>query len=327
MSRSTHPLARVLDPKRLTSAAALRAATRAVRELQASLSGPYAGSMLVPPLLSRKVPARKNVALWAKNGAALMDAVFELVTQKGWEALLGETVKIDAEDAELAALFARVAGDRAAKRRTSDALRFAAQTCRSDAATMRRIEVARAALRARPQKKRAPIVRDGGVGTDGGPVLALPREALASWGGTLPSSRPIKACFRFGDPDAPATDYDRACDVDGVGLLRVGVLRGLVLAHTGCDFARLADGSFLLVLDGLDDDLAAAPEAKTWRKLAGPLELPSGELVIFEASAAAAKTRNKARVKLPSGSYAVEELRRNARSLWVVRLKKRRQMT
>jgi hypothetical protein len=39
-----------------------------------------------------------------------------------------------------------------------------------------------------------------------------------------------EASFRSGDPSAPATDYDRACDIDDwLGVLYVGPAEGLVL--------------------------------------------------------------------------------------------------
>jgi hypothetical protein len=68
--------------------------------------------------------------------------------------------------------------------------------------------------------------------SNGGPLLLVPGEYLLSWEGIDPPSdgRQIEAQFRWNGQDAPATDYDRACDVEGwLGLLNIGVGQGLVL--------------------------------------------------------------------------------------------------
>jgi hypothetical protein len=64
------------------------------------------------------------------------------------------------------------------------------------------------------------------------PLLLVSRSHVADWEGIDPPSngRIVKATFRWGDADAPATDYDRACDVnDYLGLLSVGNGTGLIL--------------------------------------------------------------------------------------------------
>lgn len=66
----------------------------------------------------------------------------------------------------------------------------------------------------------------------GGPLLLVLGEHLLAWGGIEPPAdgRHIEAKFRWGGPDEPATDYDRACDVAGyLGLLDIGAGQGLVL--------------------------------------------------------------------------------------------------
>ena len=68
---------------------------------------------------------------------------------------------------------------------------------------------------------------------DGGPHLLLPTELVRVWEGTaVPSAgRVVHARFRYGgDPAAPATDYDLACDIEGaLGVIPVGSGFGLVL--------------------------------------------------------------------------------------------------
>ena len=71
------------------------------------------------------------------------------------------------------------------------------------------------------------------VSCDGGPHLLLPTELVRVWEGTaVPSAgRVVHARFRYGgDPAAPGTDYDLACDVEGaLGVIPVGAGFGLVL--------------------------------------------------------------------------------------------------
>lgn len=70
------------------------------------------------------------------------------------------------------------------------------------------------------------------LASDGGPLLLVPGEYLSAWEGVgLPSGgRVIQAHFRWAGPDKPATDYDRACDVEGyLGQLEIGGGSGLVL--------------------------------------------------------------------------------------------------
>lgn len=66
----------------------------------------------------------------------------------------------------------------------------------------------------------------------GGPLLLTPGEYLPSWGGIEPPSdgRQVEARFRWNGQDEPATDYDRACDVEGwLSPLDIGAGQGLVL--------------------------------------------------------------------------------------------------
>jgi hypothetical protein len=71
------------------------------------------------------------------------------------------------------------------------------------------------------------------VSTAGGPHLVLPEAYAAAWEGfAVPSGgRVVEATFRC-NPDSPATDYDRACSVEGcwLGVIPVGKGQALVLA-------------------------------------------------------------------------------------------------
>ena len=69
------------------------------------------------------------------------------------------------------------------------------------------------------------------VQSNGGPLLVLPRALLEGWEGTEEPERyrGVEARSRW-NPEGPATDYDRACDVtDLVGTVPVGSGEGLVL--------------------------------------------------------------------------------------------------
>ncbi|WP_157369050.1 Imm21 family immunity protein [Zavarzinella formosa] len=69
------------------------------------------------------------------------------------------------------------------------------------------------------------------IGTTGGPHLVVPEKHAPHWEGVGEPShgRVVQARFRS-DPAEPATDYDRACDVnDWMGVIRVGRGRGVVL--------------------------------------------------------------------------------------------------
>lgn len=96
------------------------------------------------------------------------------------------------------------------------------------------------------------------MASNGGPLLLVPGEHLASWGGIDPprDGRRIEAKFRC-FPDDLATDYDRACDVEGyLGLLDIGAGQGLVLGDEPCRTAWLEsmarhDGDEDSVLGGM----------------------------------------------------------------------------
>lgn len=70
------------------------------------------------------------------------------------------------------------------------------------------------------------------VACDGGPLLLLAEKYIHAWEGTnIPAKgHHVQARFRW-NPGGPATDYDRACDVeDYLGLIRVDEAQALVLS-------------------------------------------------------------------------------------------------
>src|SRR5438270_663817 len=90
--------------------------------------------------------------------------------------------------------------------------------------------------------------------TELGPLLLVPGEHLSSWEGIDPPSagRHVEAKFRSHDPNDPATDYDRACDIkDYLGLIEIGAGKGLVLGGEPLSTAWWPSGSL-----GNEDGLA-----------------------------------------------------------------------
>jgi hypothetical protein len=88
------------------------------------------------------------------------------------------------------------------------------------------------------------------VNTTGGPRLVLPERYAAAWEGCYAPSggRTVEAAFRF-NPEGPATDYDRACDVSGwLGVIGVGRGQALVLSgdRTPAAYYRWRRRHFLL---------------------------------------------------------------------------------
>ena len=88
------------------------------------------------------------------------------------------------------------------------------------------------------------------VTCDGGPLLLLAKENLPAWEGSARPSqgRKMEAEFRWRS-DGPATDYDRACDVeDYIALIDVGAGKGMVLGGEELDatWVPLFDGGLLV---------------------------------------------------------------------------------
>src|SRR5262245_33182913 len=79
--------------------------------------------------------------------------------------------------------------------------------------------------------------------SNGGPLLLVPGEYRSAWEGIEPprDGRQVEAHFRWNGPDEPATDYDRACDVnDYSAQIDIGAGHGLVLGGYPTGTAWLA---------------------------------------------------------------------------------------
>ncbi|MFJ5997593.1 immunity 21 family protein [Streptomyces sp. NPDC092370] len=140
------------------------------------------------------------------------------------------------------------------------------------------------------------------VESGGGPLIAVPETVLPFWAGA--------------DGEETASDYDRACEVDGhVGLLPVGDCTALVLGDEPASTAYLPDhGMFVRWCAGNSEDelLASVPPATataewgpetTW-KVPGPVRL-------FDAAwpGTGLAGTDQVRVALEPGRYAVRAAR------------------
>lgn len=134
------------------------------------------------------------------------------------------------------------------------------------------------------------------VGTDGGPLVLIPQPYLLAWeGGSPPSSgRVVQAKFRCDDPDAPATDYDLACDVDGyLGVIPVGAGEGLVVSIDPLPACWWSDeqgrgGVLLRWLHGdgtlNTDQVAASVPEDLWEPTGIRFHIPEGRVYLFDSA-------------------------------------------
>jgi immunity protein 21 of polymorphic toxin system len=127
----------------------------------------------------------------------------------------------------------------------------------------------------------------------GGPLLLLPAEYLDAWEGAEEPSdgRVVEAEFRWNlDPDAPATDYDRACDVeDYVGIIPVGAGQGLVFPDKLTTTWWPQSPSSGMLIRGYTDHadllptLAALPE-EAWQAELFTFEVGQGPLYLIDSA-------------------------------------------
>lgn len=136
------------------------------------------------------------------------------------------------------------------------------------------------------------------VESGGGPLVAVPEAVLPFWAGA--------------DGEDLATDYDRACEVDGyVGLLPVGDSTALVLGDEPASTSFLPDhGTFVrwCAADSEDELLAGVPAAldtAVWEHEVH-WDVP-GPVVLFDSAwpGEAAGGSDRLRVPLEPGRYAV----------------------
>jgi hypothetical protein len=140
------------------------------------------------------------------------------------------------------------------------------------------------------------------VESGGGPLIAVPEAVLPFWTGA--------------DGEETASDYDRACEVDGhVGLLPVGDSTALVLGDEPASTAYLPDhGAFVRwcagnTEDELLDSVPAALRTAQWEPEVR-WDVP-GAVLLFDAAwpGTDCERADHVRVVLEPGPYAVRAAR------------------
>lgn len=143
---------------------------------------------------------------------------------------------------------------------------------------------------------------------DGGPLLVLPSAAESAWGGSDPPSggRVVDAKFRWNEPDAPATDYDRACDLvsaESAAALHIGESWGVLLGTAVAQSAawlpgRVPDAFFAVGVEAADDvssgrltELVESVDPAAWRPLMADAQVSEQGVLILHAACRAAAVR------------------------------------
>jgi hypothetical protein len=166
------------------------------------------------------------------------------------------------------------------------------------------------------------------IDTGGGPFIVLQASGLLAWEGTEPPSdgRVVEATFRL-DPDAPATDYDRACDVDSsVGVITVGLGEALILGQehyavavgklgerelpllVGWEYANSEEAVWKALASLSEEDLSSLP----WQEEPVRFTVSAPPLYVFDSAYAGADVGdplglgdNYLTFNLPIGRYKV----------------------
>lgn len=136
------------------------------------------------------------------------------------------------------------------------------------------------------------------VESGGGPLIAVPETVLPFWAGA--------------DGDETASDYDRACGVDGyVGLLPVGDSAALVFGDEPASTSYLPEHETFVrwcAADSEEDLLAGVPAALASAAWEDEVrwDVP-GTVVLFDAAWPGhdCTQADHLKVALPPGSYAV----------------------
>jgi hypothetical protein len=128
------------------------------------------------------------------------------------------------------------------------------------------------------------------------PLILLSGVNLTDWEGIDPPSRGrvVEAKFRWSDEAAPATDYDRACDInDYIGLISVGRGMGLILNDMPMDtawkyFGDNGGGLFIryMYADSVAAVLSASHKvpAESWEATGLIFTVDGGPLYLFDST-------------------------------------------
>jgi len=158
------------------------------------------------------------------------------------------------------------------------------------------------------------------IASEGGPLIFMPNAAMKDWDGARPSKPPkhVSATFRYADANAPATDYDRACDVSGyLCVIHVGDHEALVIGDepSSTTLVRSKSGRSLLIAKwdyGPDSASVAASMAsidlRDFPAAELSLRLTTSPQAIFDSGAPGDKVDRFLEASLPPGVYDVSTL-------------------
>jgi hypothetical protein len=152
------------------------------------------------------------------------------------------------------------------------------------------------------------------------PLILLSEANLADWEGIDPPSggRVVEANFRWGDEAAPATDYDRACDInDYIGLISVGSGMALILNDMPMDTAWKAFGDNrggLFIRYMYADSVAAALSAvdqvpaESWQATGLIFTVDAEPLYLFDSAYTGKDLANTEYlvIQMSPGTYSIE---------------------
>jgi hypothetical protein len=169
--------------------------------------------------------------------------------------------------------------------------------------------------------------------TDAGHLMLLPATLRSHWSGAEPpkDGRFIHAKFRWNHPDDPASDYDRACDVDDyVGILDVGSGQGVVLGQDPLPATcqALPNGGLLIARlytseIGTPSKLPLPLPDLDWTRV-GTVQYDGSPLVLFDTTDGGDEEPvfPSMSITLTAGQYMVEhaQFKNSELNLWLVRL-------
>jgi hypothetical protein len=157
--------------------------------------------------------------------------------------------------------------------------------------------------------------------TTGGPALLLERRFLSTWLGVLGASLPTERVrFRFGDPEAPATDYDRAAELHLGEVALLPVMAGDALLIGGDPGPLQArsddDGLSLIRVTVSDGDEFIEPAIQElgddrWESTGVTFRVRTPECVLFDSTLAGndALRLGGLALSLRPGDYSVQTAR------------------
>lgn len=148
-----------------------------------------------------------------------------------------------------------------------------------------------------------------------GPAIMMPRPALMAWGGVEQprNGRVIEARTRWREPAAPATDYDRACDVPApLGVIDVNGRHALVLgdAPLATTWVPRSTGGVLVRGAGGDSRPPSLPSRQTldaiaWEPLGMTVTSREASWMLFDAACPGWEIDFSCALALHPGTYSL----------------------